>query len=136
MRRVLVLVVCVVVAVGAFIVAQGSGNDSPSGSGSSAASSSSNTGSSSGSPEFTVTVRNHRPVGGKQKLTVHKDDHVRITVKSDSAVPAHLHGYEIEREVTPQKPGAFAFAAKEEGVFELELHTDPEVTIAQLTVAP
>ena len=68
-------------------------------------------------------------------IKVKKGDRVLIVVSSDKPETVHLHGYEIEREITPSKPGRFAFTAKNEGAYELESHTT-EKKLATLQVQP
>lgn len=47
---------------------------------------------------------------------------VRIVVESDVADEIHVHGYELEAEVTPTEPAAIEFVADEPGLFEVETH--------------
>jgi hypothetical protein len=47
---------------------------------------------------------------------------VTITITSDVADEAHLHGYDLETELTPGEPARLQFDATISGVFELELH--------------
>ena len=88
-------------------------------------------------PAFTVRVRNGGPAGGEpRRLTVEQDERVRITVRSDDTTDtAHLHGYDVERELAPGRPARFSLTAKDTGIFELELHHSQQ-TIAELRVQP
>jgi hypothetical protein len=54
-------------------------------------------------------------------------------VRTDAGEEVHLHGYDIERQVTPGKPVRIAFTAKLPGRFELELH-HPDALLAVLEV--
>jgi hypothetical protein len=47
---------------------------------------------------------------------------VTITITSDVADEAHLHGYDLEAELTPGEPAELRFDATIPGVFELEMH--------------
>lgn len=83
----------------------------------------------------TIRVSNGEPVGGVTKITARKGDTVRVVVVSDMAEEVHLHGYDISRAVTTDKPARFRFEAKLEGVFEVELE-QLGVPIASLEVRP
>jgi hypothetical protein len=97
-------------------------------------SSSSPPAATSGAP-LTVQVRNYKPVGGIQDLTVKKGDRVRYTVESDKPEEIHTHGYDIARDVAPGKPAKFDFKATIDGEFEVELEHHG-VQIMRLTVQP
>jgi heme/copper-type cytochrome/quinol oxidase subunit 2 len=47
---------------------------------------------------------------------------VTLVVTSDVADEVHLHGYDIEKELTPGTPATLQFTATLSGVFEVELH--------------
>jgi len=47
---------------------------------------------------------------------------VRIVVESDVADEIHVHGYELEAEVTPTEPAVVEFVVDEPGLFEVETH--------------
>jgi hypothetical protein len=87
-------------------------------------------------PEPTrIRVKGGEPVGGVEKIDVENGDRVMIDVSADVADHAHLHGYDIEKDVGPGQTAKFRFKADIEGVFELELH-DSGGQIAELTVNP
>ncbi len=87
-------------------------------------------------PEPTrVPEKGGEPVGGIEKIDVENGDRVMIDVSADAADHAHLHGYEIEKDVGPGQTAKFRFKADIEGVFELELH-DSGGQIAEITVNP
>src|SRR4051794_27682631 len=150
MRRALVLAACLVLVVGGFLIARGAKDD-----GASSTAATQTTATQTGADQATVTtstatkaepspavqsfrikVANGKPVGGQKTLNVKKDDPVRIPVTSDVAAEAHLHGYEIEKGLAKDTPTVFAFKANIDGVFRLELHTEPEQVLAELQVAP
>jgi hypothetical protein len=58
---------------------------------------------------------------------------VTITITSDVADEVHLHGYDLEAELTPGSPAQLSFDATLPGVFELELH-EAEVVLLTLQV--
>jgi nitrous oxide reductase len=82
-----------------------------------------------------IVVEGGEPEGGVQKLKFKKGDKVEIDVVSDQADEAHLHGYDIEKELKPGETAQFRFTADKEGVFELELH-ESEAQLAKITVEP
>lgn len=116
-QRIGLLAAVVAIAVVAFVIAKPGSDDT------------------SGPQTIRIQLKNHDPVGGRRVIKVKKDDRVLIVVSSDKPETVHLHGYEIEREITPSKPGRFAFRAKNEGAFELESHTT-EKKLATLQVQP
>jgi hypothetical protein len=88
-------------------------------------------------PAFTVvTVRGGKPAGGVQTITAHKDDVVRIEVRSpDTTSEVHLHGYDIKRDLKAGSRVRFVFTAENEGIFEAELE-QTAVQIIKLVVEP
>jgi hypothetical protein len=82
-----------------------------------------------------VTVKDGKPVGGVQKLQFAKGDAVRFTVASDVADEIHVHGYDVKKDVAAGGRVSFAFPAKIDGIFEVELE-DAGVQIAELKVTP
>jgi FtsP/CotA-like multicopper oxidase with cupredoxin domain len=79
-----------------------------------------------------IEIKDGQPVGGAKKISVKKGEQVEIDVTSDAAGEAHLHGYDIEKELQPGKTAKFRFKADIEGVFELELH--PSTELGKITV--
>jgi hypothetical protein len=86
-------------------------------------------------PTPLIRVRGGKPVGGVEKLRVHKGERLRFAVVSDAPGEVHLHGYDVEKELTPGKRVTFDVKATIEGRFEVELHgTDAQ--LAQVDVTP
>jgi hypothetical protein len=147
MNRTIVVAAAVVLAVGAFFVARslGGDDDAPervSGStsadtttdGPSATRTATTENRPGGGVRATLRIRGGQPVGGVKRIVAKSGDPVRIVVTSDRGGEIHLHGYDIEKEVAAGKPVVFAFTAKLEGVFDIELH--PETKLASLAVEP
>jgi len=82
-----------------------------------------------------IVVRNAKPVGGVQDITVKKGDQVRFTVQSDSAQEIHVHGYDFHKNVPKNGSVSFSFPAKIDGGFVIELE-GPGQQIAALKVQP
>ena len=63
-------------------------------------------------------------------------DRVALVLRSDVAGLAHVHGYNLDLSLTPGVPARLEFVADVVGRFEVELHGDVEVQIADLSVLP
>ena|SRR2546423_1078383 len=109
----------VVVAVAAFVIASSGGSDS----------------SKTSSKPVHITVKNAKPVGGVQDITVKKGDPVRFSVTSDVADEIHVHGYDFHKDVAKDGTVSFNFPAKIDGDFVIELESRSE-QIAALRVEP
>ena len=145
MGRAAIIAACVVAAVGGFFIARGSSGDDSSSS--SDAADTTTTTVRSGTTETTTTAKpavirmtlrakGGQPVGGTRTISIKAGQPLRITVISDTADEAHLHGYDIERELQPGRPAVFALRQTNlQGVFELELHHSGAV-LGKLEVKP
>lgn len=90
---------------------------------------------SGGTTTMTIVVKNAAPVGGIQRATVKKGDHVALVVYSDVEDEVHVHGYNFATDVDPTVVGKIDFVADVPGRFEVELE-DRGAKIAELTVTP
>ncbi|KAB8173037.1 hypothetical protein [Microbispora catharanthi] len=72
--------------------------------------------------EITVTVAGRKVTPPPGRIEVTKGQTVRITVTSDAADEAHLHGYDKEASLKPGTPASIEFVADETGLFEMETH--------------
>jgi hypothetical protein len=130
-QRVALVLAAVVVAVGALIVIRPGGGDSSSGTGLKQQ----NEGTTDRARLARVAVKGGRPVGGVATLSASKGQVVRLVVDADAPEEVHVHGYDIARDVAPDKPVRFRFKATIEGVFDIELeHAGTQ--IAKLEVCP
>ncbi len=86
--------------------------------------------------EIRITVVGGRPEGGIRRETVKQGERVALVVSSDVAGLAHVHGYNLDLSLTPGVPARLEFVADVVGRFEVELHGDVEVQIADLSVLP
>jgi hypothetical protein len=82
-----------------------------------------------------VMVEDGDRIGGEGRVEAKKGDQVRIEIAVDAPQEFHLHGYELSKNATPDKPAVFQFQAKLEGVFELESHLS-EAVIVNVVVEP
>jgi hypothetical protein len=150
MGRAAIIVACVALAVGGFFIARGSSDDGSSTSSDSADTTTTESGSPStpstpakpakpAAPAVTrvaVKAKGGQPVGGTKTISIKAGQPLKITVVSDTADEAHLHGYDIEKELEPNQPALFNLKKTNlQGVFELELHHSGAV-LAKLEVNP
>ncbi len=84
---------------------------------------------------ITIVVKGGRPQGGIQRPRIDKGDKVVLVVKTDAGEEVHVHGYDIEKRVTPGTPVRIPFTANLPGRFELELH-HPDALLAVVEVKP
>ncbi|WP_231618555.1 hypothetical protein [Nonomuraea sp. SBT364] len=88
-----------------------------------------------GPAPVTVAVR----VSGGQvtpppgRVEVKKGDRVRLEVTGDRADTVHVHGFDLERPLTPGTPVVIEFTADRSGLFEVETH-DSHLVLTQLVV--
>jgi hypothetical protein len=69
-----------------------------------------------------VTFAHGKASGDTGRVRVAKGTSVTVVVTSDVADEVHLHGYDIEKELSPGAPATLQFDATIAGVFEVELH--------------
>jgi len=69
-----------------------------------------------------VTFAHGKAGGDTGRVQVAKGTPVALVVTSDVADEVHLHGYDIEQELSPGTPVTLRFDATVAGVFEVELH--------------
>jgi FtsP/CotA-like multicopper oxidase with cupredoxin domain len=82
-----------------------------------------------------IRVEGGEPKGGAKTITVKQGEQVRIRVVVDEPQEIHIHGYELEREATPDDPAEFEFTAELEGIFDIETHLT-DAKIGTLVVEP
>ena len=69
-----------------------------------------------------VVVTAGRVSGDTGRVPVAAGEHVTLVVTSDAADEVHVHGYDLDAELSPGQPTEIAFDATIPGVFEVELH--------------
>jgi heme/copper-type cytochrome/quinol oxidase subunit 2 len=88
------------------------------------------------SSRASIVVRAGKPVGGIEKITLKKGSRAIVQVSSpDTSDEIHIHGYDLKKDLEAGGRVRFAFTAKTDGVYEIELE-DAGVQIAQLVVEP
>lgn len=87
----------------------------------------------SGPVTIDVTIAKGKVSPSDAQYDVSKESPVTINVTSDSADTAHVHGYEIEKNVAPGTPLVISFTADQTGSFEVETHVI-QATVATLNL--
>ena len=82
-----------------------------------------------------IVVDQGRPRGGIKRPKLDKGEKVVLVIRADAGEDVHLHGYDIEKPVTPGKPVRIPLTVDLPGRFELELH-HPDSVLAVLEVRP
>jgi hypothetical protein len=81
--------------------------------------------------QITVTGKKVTPAPARVDLASGTRLRLVITVDHDDEV--HVHGFEVEREVTAGKPVTIDLTGGEPGLYEVETH-DPELRLLQVLV--
>jgi uncharacterized lipoprotein YajG len=69
-----------------------------------------------------VQLAGGQVTGDTGRVTVAAGEHVTLVVTSDAPDEVHVHGYDLEAELSPGQPAELSFDATIPGVFEVELH--------------
>jgi heme/copper-type cytochrome/quinol oxidase subunit 2 len=137
--RILAALATVVVLVIAFAVLSPGGDDDTTPTTTSTTSTAPTTSTVAPAPtssRASIVVRAGKPVGGIEKITLKKGSRAIIQVSSpDTSDEIHIHGYDLKKDLEAGGRVRFAFTAKTDGVYEIELE-DAGVQIAQLVVEP
>jgi hypothetical protein len=80
-----------------------------------------------------VSIARGKISGAIGRVQVARGTPVTLVVTSDAADEVHLHGYDIEKELAPEKPATLQFTATLTGVFEVELH-EANVVLLRLQI--
>jgi FtsP/CotA-like multicopper oxidase with cupredoxin domain len=73
--------------------------------------------------------------GSVKALTFKQGETVRFRVRNDKAEEVHVHGYDIKKELEPNKTATMSFKATINGIFEIELEGSA-TQLASLKVIP
>jgi heme/copper-type cytochrome/quinol oxidase subunit 2 len=71
---------------------------------------------------YDIVVQRGRRVSEPAVLKVHQGDDVKFRITSDVTDEFHLHGYNLEVPVSPERSAVLQFTAKLTGRFTYELH--------------
>lgn len=83
----------------------------------------------------TVTFEDGEAKGGVKDLTFDKGEQVRFRVRSDVADEIHVHGFDRYADVEAGQSVTIAFAAKFDGIYEVEMH-GTGTQVAALRIVP
>jgi plastocyanin len=72
--------------------------------------------------QIQVQIAGGQVTGDTGRVPVAVGTEVTLTITSDVADEVHLHGYDLEAELTPGTPAEITVDATLPGVFEVELH--------------
>lgn len=75
-----------------------------------------------GIPHFEVSIQDRQVPEESRLLRVTRGDRVTLVWTTDEPVQLHLHGYDLEFEVTPGKPVTREFVAHATGRFPVTSH--------------
>jgi len=86
---------------------------------------------------FDLQIESGRLMDGRRLISVQHYDRVEINWRADRRTILHLHGYDIEITVGPDKPEAMIFIARATGRFAIETHAPSgAATLVYLEVRP
>ncbi len=71
---------------------------------------------------ITLKIAGGKIQGSKKVVRVKQGDKVRLNLMADRKTEVHLHGYDIEKTVSPGKTAVMAFRAKVAGRFPVTEH--------------
>ena len=71
---------------------------------------------------FNLELQGGELVDGGADWQVNQDDKVTLVVRSDQPVNFHLHGYDLEQDITRDEPAEFVFTASATGSFPITVH--------------
>ncbi|MGW4644755.1 hypothetical protein ACWEN6_40050 [Sphaerisporangium sp. NPDC004334] len=83
--------------------------------------------------QIAVAISKRTVTPPPSRIDVAKGQTVRITVTSDVADQAHVHGYDKAADLQPGSPATIEFVADQSGLFEVETHGQ-ELQLFQLLV--
>ncbi|TFV89786.1 hypothetical protein [Blastococcus sp. CT_GayMR16] len=98
------------------------GSSSSAAASTSAAASASTAAATPAGQRIEVQVSGGGASGDTGRVPVAVGEHVTLVITSDAADEVHVHGYDLEAELSPGQPAELAFDATIRGVFEVELH--------------
>ena len=105
----------------------------PSSASTSSSSSSSPSSSSSAGRTVTITVTGTKVTPAPSTVDLPVGESLTLTVTSDHADELHIHGFEVEKELTAGTPLSVTVTGKQPGVYEVETH-HPELRLMKIAV--
>jgi len=71
---------------------------------------------------FDLQIENGRLTDSRKMIAVQRYDRVEIHWRADRRTILHLHGYDIETTIGPDKSETMTFVARATGRFAIEIH--------------
>ena len=71
---------------------------------------------------ITLKIAGGEIQGGKKVIRVKQGDEVKLNLMADKTTEVHLHGYDIEKTVSPGGVAVMTFRARVAGRFPVTLH--------------
>jgi hypothetical protein len=141
-QRLTFLGIAAAIAIVAVVLLAGGGDETEPASNSASTSTPTATATADGTAEATATpTPKPKPkppllqAGKERALTFEEGETVRFRVRSATAEEVHIHGYDIKKELAPNKTITVAFKATITGIFEIELEHSA-TQLASLKVLP
>jgi hypothetical protein len=72
--------------------------------------------------EFDISIRDRRVEGRAATLQVNRGDTVLMRWRTDEAVSLHVHGYDLQANLSPTSPRTIRFEATVAGRFPITAH--------------
>ena len=85
---------------------------------------------------FDLRIENDQLSGDLKVIRVRRGDAVEINWSANRRTVLHLHGYDIETTVDPDKPQVMSFTARATGRFPIETHGRHHSVLIYLEVHP
>jgi hypothetical protein len=137
-QRLTFLGIAAVLAVVAVILLAGGGDETDRGAGATQTptqTASASAGEATATPTATPKLLPLLQAGEPRALTYQQGQTVRFRVRSATAEEVHIHGYDIIKELAPNKTVTVSFKATITGIFEIELEHSA-TQLASLKVLP
>jgi FtsP/CotA-like multicopper oxidase with cupredoxin domain len=90
---------------------------------------------SGGSAEQTIDLAIENGAMTPDEIEVREGDLVTLRITADEPLEVHVHGYDLEGEVSPGEPATLSFEADLTGRFDIEDH-ESETVLGVLLVQP
>jgi len=71
---------------------------------------------------FDIVVKGGKRVSEPAVLQAHQGDEVTLRITSDTTDELHLHGYNLQMQVSPERTAVLKFTASRTGRFTFEFH--------------
>ncbi|MFL2763648.1 MAG: hypothetical protein ACJ0A6_01375 [Dehalococcoidia bacterium] len=73
---------------------------------------------------FDLNIKNNKLINQSTTLRVNHNDYIKLNINSDQKTQIHIHGYDIEKKISPENTELIGFKANATGRFNITIHTD------------